>query len=108
MLAIGLPLEQKDRQGIMPTITKSPPKRAPIKKELLKRSKRSAPVSSRLKQRASYWFKHPLNASWGWLSSVRTAILLIVAITIICLLGIYFVQAPGEVLNDPTTYANWV
>lgn len=92
----------------MPTITKSPPKRAPIKKEMLKRSKRSAPVSSRFKQRASYWFKHPLNASWGWLSSVRTAILLIVAITIICLLGIYFVQAPGEVLNDPTTYANWV
>ncbi|HXR64346.1 MAG TPA: cytochrome c biogenesis protein ResB [Ktedonobacteraceae bacterium] len=92
----------------MPTISKAPPKRAPIKKELLKRPTRQAPLGSRLKQRALYWFKHPLNASWGWLSSVRTAILLIVAITIICLLGIYFVQAPGEVLNDPTVYINWV
>ena len=39
---------------------------------------------------------------------MRTAILLIAAITIICLLGIYFVQAPGETLNDPTNYAAWV
>ena len=52
--------------------------------------------------------KHPLNALWGWLSSVRTAILLIVAIAVICLLGIYFTQAPGEVLGDATLYANWV
>ncbi|HEX7737870.1 MAG TPA: cytochrome c biogenesis protein ResB [Ktedonobacteraceae bacterium] len=93
----------------MPTITKAPPKRAPIKKELLKQARRQAPPpGSRLKQRALYWFKHPLNASWGWLSSVRTAILLIVALSVICLLGIYFVQAPGEVLNDPATYSNWV
>jgi cytochrome c biogenesis protein len=92
----------------MPTITRAPAKRAPIKKEQLKRYKRSAPASSRFKQRALYWFQHPLNAAWGWLSSVRTAILLIAAITVICLLGIYFVQAPGEVLNDPATYANWV
>lgn len=94
----------------MPTISKAPPKRAPIKKELLKQAKRQAPppLGSRLKQRARYWFKHPLNASWGWLSSVRTAIILIVAITVICLLGIYFIQVPGEVLNDSAAYANWV
>ncbi len=79
-----------------------------MKKELLARSKRQAPRNPRLKQRALYWFRHPLNASWGWLSSVRTAILLIIAIALICLLGIYFVQAPGEVLNDPAAYANWV
>jgi cytochrome c biogenesis protein len=92
----------------MPTISKAPPKRAPMKKELLARSKRQAPRNPRLKQQALYWFRHPLNAAWGWLSSVRTAILLIIAIALICLLGIYFVQAPGEVLNDPTAYANWV
>jgi len=34
--------------------------------------------------------------------------LLIAAITTICLLGIYFVQAPGEVLNDPASYAAWL
>ncbi len=52
--------------------------------------------------------RHPIDATWGWLSSVRTAILLIAAIALICLLGIYFVQAPGEVLNDPAAYAGWV
>ncbi len=45
---------------------------------------------------------------WGWLSSVRTAIFLISAIALVSLIGIYFVQAPGEVLNDPNTYAAWV
>jgi cytochrome c biogenesis protein len=65
-------------------------------------------ASSRFRQRLLYVARHPIDAAWGWLSSVRTAILLIVAITLICLVGIYFVQAPGEVLNDPTTYAAWV
>src|SRR5690349_4716890 len=62
----------------------------------------------RLHQRFAYMLRHPVDASWGWLSSVRTAILLIAAITIICLLGIYFVQAPGETLNDPASYAAWI
>jgi cytochrome c biogenesis protein len=73
--------------------------------------KRTAPAprsSSRFWQRLLYFVRHPVDAVWGWLSSVRTAILLIVCITVICLLGIYFVQAPGEVLNDPTAYAGWV
>ncbi len=60
------------------------------------------------RQRFAYILRHPIDAAWGWLSSVRTAILLIAAITIICLLGIYFVQAPGETLNDPASYAAWV
>src|SRR5690242_8281191 len=92
----------------MTTLTKQPPKRARTRKRVPPRSIRPVPKGSRLKQRALYWFRHPLNASWGWLSSVRTAILLITTITLICLLGIYFIQAPGEVLNDPTAYANWV
>ncbi|HEY6539806.1 MAG TPA: cytochrome c biogenesis protein ResB [Ktedonobacteraceae bacterium] len=62
----------------------------------------------RIRQRLAYMLRHPIDAAWGWLSSVRTAILLIAAITIICLLGIYFVQAPGETLNDPANYAAWV
>src|SRR5579872_3830648 len=63
---------------------------------------------SRRRQRIAYVLRHPVDAAWGWLSSVRTAILLIAAITLICLLGIYFVQAPGEVLNDPASYASWL
>jgi len=55
-----------------------------------------------------YIARHPIDAAWGWLSSVRTAILLITLITTICLIGIYFVQAPGEVLSDPTAYTSWV
>src|SRR2546429_5476882 len=58
--------------------------------------------------RLFYNLRHPIDAAWGWLSSVRTAILLITSIVVICLLGIYFVQAPGEVLNDPLAYAAWV
>lgn len=94
----------------MATLTKqsTTTRKAPRKPGAFKRETRPTPRSARLKQRALYWLRHPLNAAWGWLSSVRTAILLITAIAIICLLGIYFVQAPGEVLNDPTAYANWV
>ena len=62
----------------------------------------------RFRQRLIFILHHPVDAAWGWLSSVRTAILLIASITVICLLGIYFVQAPGEVLGDAATYAAWV
>lgn len=93
----------------MPTLTKQPSARkAPPKKRLPQPSKRPVSRGSRLKQRVSYWLQHPLNAAWGWFSSVRTAILLISLLTVICLLGIYFIQAPGEVLNDPAAYAAWV
>ena len=61
--------------------------------------------------------KHSLPFLFGILSMafgaglVRCALLsllLITSIAIICLAGIYFVQAPGEVLNDPIAYAAWV
>src|SRR5260370_35090653 len=60
------------------------------------------------KQRLPYLVRHPIDGIWGWLSSVRTAIFLITSIVVICFTGIYFVQAPGEVLNDPVVYAAWV
>jgi cytochrome c biogenesis protein len=59
-------------------------------------------------QRFFYILKHPIDGIWGWLSSVRTAIFLITSIAVICFIGIYFVQAPGEVLADPVAYAAWV
>ncbi len=66
------------------------------------------PPKQRYKQRFLYTLKHPINAAWGWLSSVRTAIILITSIAVICFIGIYFVQAPGEVLGDPVAYAAWL
>ena len=69
---------------------------------------RPAPPYRRFGQRARYIARHPIDALWGWLSSVRTAILLIASIAAICLLGIYFVQAPGEVLGDRAAYTAWV
>jgi cytochrome c biogenesis protein len=60
------------------------------------------------KQRLPYIVRHPIDGIWGWLSSVRTAIFLITSIAVICFTGIYFVQAPGEVLTDPVAYAAWV
>lgn len=93
----------------MPTLTKQPvSKKAPLRKGVPPRYKQTVSSGTRLKQRASLWLKHPLNATWGWLSSVRTAILLISMLSLICVLGIYFIQAPGEVLNDPVAYAAWV
>lgn len=92
----------------MTTLARQPVKKTPPRKSVPKRAPHKASLGARLKQRAGYWLRHPLNAAWGWFSSVRTAILLISAITAICALGIYFVQAPGEVLNDPTAYATWV
>lgn len=92
----------------MTTLTRQPQRRPTKKRVVPKNYARPASGRSRLKQRARYWLRHPLNAAWAWLSSVRTAILLISAIVIISLLGIYFVQAPGEVLNDPASYASWV
>jgi cytochrome c biogenesis protein len=59
-------------------------------------------------QRFFYILRHPIDGIWGWLSSVRTAIFLIASIVVICFIGIYFVQAPGEVLSDPVAYAAWV
>src|SRR6266436_3033297 len=59
-------------------------------------------------QRFFYTLKHPIDAVWGWLSSVRTAIFQIASIAVICFIGIYFVQGPGEVLGDPVAYAVWV
>ena len=61
----------------------------------------------RLKQRIVYLMHHPIDALWGWLSSVRTAILLIAAIAVLCLIGIYFIQAPMEVIGDPVAYPAW-
>src|SRR5215469_12365818 len=60
------------------------------------------------KQRLPSIVRHPIDGIWGWLSSVRTAIFLIASIAVICFIGIYFVQAPGEVLTDPVAYAAWV
>jgi cytochrome c biogenesis protein len=65
-------------------------------------------IQQRYKQRFFYTLRHPIDGIWGWLSSVRTAILLITSIAILCFVGIYFVQAPGEVLGDPLAYAAWV
>src|SRR6266568_621869 len=62
----------------------------------------------RLGQRIRYNIRHPISAIWGWLGSVRTTIFLITAIAFVCLLGIYFIQAPDEVLGDPVAYAGWV
>src|SRR5258706_6038073 len=89
----------------MATLIKNPPRNKGSKKP-----RKKAPLSpqQRFKQRLLYKLRHPVDTAWGWLSSVRTAILLISAIAAVSLIGIYFVQAPGEVLDDPVAYAGWV
>src|SRR6185312_4086909 len=92
----------------MATLIKNPPRNNRNKGD--KKPRKKAPLSpqQRFKHRLTYRLKHPVDTAWGWLSSVRTAILLISSIAAISLIGIYFQQAPGEVLNDPASYAAWV
>ncbi len=91
----------------MATATKKPQKPAHKTNNLHQRKVALAP-EQRLKQRFLYSFRHPINTLWGWLGSVRTAIFLIIAIVVVCLIGIYFIQAPREVLGDPVAYPTWV
>src|SRR5216684_1541385 len=65
-------------------------------------------IQQKYRKRFFYLLRHPIDGIWGWLSSVRTAIFLIASIAVICFIGIYFVQGPGEVLGDPVAYAAWV
>src|SRR5437868_1201039 len=83
-------------------------KKPPHKTNHQRRRKVTLAPEQRLKQRFLYSLRHPINTLWGWLGSLRTAIFLIIAIVLVCLIGIYFIQAPGEVLSDPVAYAAWV
>jgi cytochrome c biogenesis protein len=91
----------------MATLVKNPQKTQPRGNRQGRKKAQMIP-GQRWKQRFLYAVKHPIDFLWSWLSSVRTAIFLISAIAVICLLGIYFIQAPGEVLGDPVAYAAWV
>ena len=62
----------------------------------------------RFVQRLRHNVRHPINSMWGWLSSVRNAIYLIIAIVVVCAIGIYVIQAPGEVVGDAATYSAWL
>jgi cytochrome c biogenesis protein len=88
----------------MATATKKPPRKT---KNLHQRTVALAP-EQRFTQRLVYSLKHPVSTLWGWLGSVRTAIFLLIAIVVVCLLGIYFLQAPREVVGDPVLYPAWV
>ncbi|SRR5579875_634093 len=93
----------KDKEQARKTTTASVTHKRPISGKGNRRRKQS-----RFVQRLNYSLHHPINAMWGWLSSVRNAIYLIVAIVVVCFIGIYFPQAPREVLGDPVAYAAWV
>ena len=67
---------------------------------------KAAPAKSTNRFRR-YW-KHPLNSVWGFFSSVKTAIVLISLIAIICIIGIVVIQAPVEISSSPSDFALWV
>ncbi len=74
-------------------------------------SRRRAATRAAPRGRASryrrYW-KHPINSLWGLFSSVKTAIVLIALITIICIIGILVIQAPVEITSSRSDFALWV
>lgn len=91
----------------MAILVKHPQKTQPLGSQQ-RRNKGQIHRGPRWRQRLLYAVRHPVDFLWAWLSSVRTAILLISAIAIVCLIGIYFIQAPEEVLADSVAYAAWV
>ena len=102
-------LKNLDRStNSMSTLIKNPKPPRSRETKSLRFKKSTLTPEQRFKQRLMYILKHPIDWLWGTLSSVRNAIYLIIAITLVCFLGVYFVQAPGEVLNDPVGYAAWV
>jgi len=54
------------------------------------------------------YLKHPINSLWGLFSSVKTAIVLISLIALICIIGIIVIQAPVEITSSPSDFALWV
>lgn len=93
----------------MSTVVKNPKPTSANKKTTRPRPKKtSLTAGQRFQQRLIYILKHPIDNLWGALSSVRNAIYLIAAIALVCLLGVYFVQAPSEVLGDSVAYAAWM
>ncbi|GAC1620657.1 MAG: cytochrome c biogenesis protein ResB [Ktedonobacteraceae bacterium] len=92
----------------MSTLIRNPKSTQPGKHTPPRFKKSTLTPGQRFKQRLTYNLKHPIDYLWGALSSVRNAIYLIAAIAFVCFLGVYFVQAPGEVLGDPVAYAAWV
>src|SRR6266487_4342142 len=92
----------------MATLVKNPKSSQPNKRTSPRSKKSTLTAGQRFKQRLVYNLKHPLDSLWGALSSVRNAIYLIAAIALVCFLGVYFVQAPAEVVGDAVAYTAWV
>ncbi len=72
--------------------------------------RRAASKAAQAKRTNRYgrFLKHPINSLWGLFSSVKTAIVLIALITLVCIIGIIIVQAPVEITSSPSDYALWL
>jgi len=49
-----------------------------------------------------------VNRIWGLFSSVKFAVVLIGLIAAVCIIGVFFTQAPIEIRSSPTDYAAWL
>jgi cytochrome c biogenesis protein len=45
---------------------------------------------------------------WSFLTSPRLALALIIVIVVLCLIGVFIIQAPASTLADPSVYNSWV
>ncbi len=54
------------------------------------------------------FMRRPFDTLWGLFGSVRTAIVLIVVLLLICTVGVFVTQAPREVVAAPQDYASWL
>ena len=76
-------------------------------------SRRRAPskgkaAPARRANRYKRFLKHPINSLWGLFSSLKTAIVLIALIAVVCIIGVAIIQAPAEIASSPSDYSAWV
>jgi len=72
------------------------------------RQARLHPRSGAPRRRKPWTVNRLINRIWGLFSSVKFAIVLIALIAAVCLIGVFFTQAPIEIRSSPTDYAAWL
>ena len=54
------------------------------------------------------YLKHPINSLWGLFASLKTAIVIISLIAVVCAIGVAIIQVPAEIASSPSDYSAWV
>jgi cytochrome c biogenesis protein len=71
-------------------------------------SSKGKSTPARRTNRYMRFLKHPINSLWGLFSSLKTAIVIISLIAVVCAIGVIIIQVPAEIASSPSDYSAWV